>query len=105
LQKNPNDPALISRIGKALVQTHSYAKAIAHYEAALGGSHVAPSAQRHVMQYDLAALYFKLKRLDDSEQVLAQILEPSNGEEEGAGSEDTQAMMEVRISVCKLANW
>lgn len=52
------------------------------------------------MQYDLAALYFKLKRLDDSERVLAQILKPSNEEEEGASLGVTQAMMEVRLFVC-----
>ena len=95
LQRNPNDAALVARIGRALVQTHSYAKALAHYEAALTGGPVAPGAEKRGMQYDLAALYFKLKKLAECERALAQILERGSADDdEGLG--DAQAAMQVR---------
>ncbi|XP_064419793.1 tetratricopeptide repeat protein 21B [Latimeria chalumnae] len=74
LKKNPRDGALASKIGKALVKTHNYAKAINYYEAAL------KTGQQNFLRYDLAELLLKLKQYEKAEIVLQQALdcEPAN---------------------------
>ncbi|XP_074729407.1 tetratricopeptide repeat protein 21B isoform X2 [Strix uralensis] len=74
LKKNPKDPALASKIGKALIKTHNYSKAISYYEAALR------SGQQNFLCYDLAELLMKLKQYEKAEKVLQQALdhEPVN---------------------------
>nr|XP_047917295.1 tetratricopeptide repeat protein 21B isoform X2 [Anser cygnoides] len=74
LKKNPKDPALASKIGKALTKTHNYSKAISYYEAALR------SGQQNFLCYDLAELLMKLKQYEKAEIVLQQALdhEPVN---------------------------
>uniref|UniRef100_A0A8B9G8L9 Tetratricopeptide repeat domain 21B n=1 Tax=Amazona collaria TaxID=241587 RepID=A0A8B9G8L9_9PSIT len=74
LKKNPKDPALASKIGKALIKTHNYSKAISYYEAALR------SGQQNFLRYDLAELLMKLKQYEKAERVLQQALdhEPVN---------------------------
>uniref|UniRef100_A0A8C6YVJ4 Tetratricopeptide repeat domain 21B n=1 Tax=Nothoprocta perdicaria TaxID=30464 RepID=A0A8C6YVJ4_NOTPE len=68
LKKNPKDPALASKIGKALIKTHNYSKAISYYEAALR------SGQQNFLCYDLAELLMKLKQYEKAEKVLQQAL-------------------------------
>nr|XP_013815924.1 PREDICTED: tetratricopeptide repeat protein 21B [Apteryx mantelli mantelli] len=74
LKRSPKDPALASKIGKALVKTHNYSKAISYYEAALR------SGQQNFLCYDLAELLMKLKQYEKAEKVLQQALdhEPVN---------------------------
>ncbi|KFZ59503.1 Tetratricopeptide repeat protein 21B, partial [Antrostomus carolinensis] len=74
LKKNPKDPALASKIGKALIKTHNYSKAISYHEAALR------SGQQNFLCYDLAELLMKLKQYEKAEKVLQQALdhEPVN---------------------------
>ncbi|KAM5325686.1 tetratricopeptide repeat protein 21B [Glossophaga mutica] len=74
LNQNPKDGTLASKIGKALVKTHNYAKAITYYEAAL------KSGQQNYLCYDLAELLLKLKWYDKAEKVLQHALahEPVN---------------------------
>ncbi|NXA46707.1 TT21B protein, partial [Nothocercus julius] len=74
LKKSPKDPALASKIGKALIKTHNYSKAISYYEAALR------SGQQNFLCYDLAELLMKLKQYEKAEKVLQQALnhEPVN---------------------------
>ncbi|XP_040560144.1 tetratricopeptide repeat protein 21B isoform X2 [Gallus gallus] len=69
LKKNPKDPALASKIGKALIKTHNYSKAISYYEAAL------KSGQQNFLYYDLAELLMKLKQYEKAEVVLQQALD------------------------------
>ncbi|POI31442.1 hypothetical protein CIB84_004807, partial [Bambusicola thoracicus] len=69
LKKNPKDPALASKIGKALIKTHNYSKAISYYEAALR------SGQQNFLYYDLAELLMKLKQYEKAEVVLQQALD------------------------------
>ncbi|OXB69269.1 hypothetical protein ASZ78_011389 [Callipepla squamata] len=69
LKKNPKDPALASKIGKALIKTHNYSKAISYYEAAL------KSGQQNFLRYDLAELLMKLKQYEKAELVLQQALD------------------------------
>ncbi|CAD7690626.1 unnamed protein product [Nyctereutes procyonoides] len=74
LNQNPKDGTLASKIGKALVKTHNYAKAITYYEAAL------KSGQQNCLCCDLAELLLKLKWYDKAEKVLQHALarEPVN---------------------------
>uniref|UniRef100_A0A669QCM8 Tetratricopeptide repeat protein 21B n=1 Tax=Phasianus colchicus TaxID=9054 RepID=A0A669QCM8_PHACC len=69
LKKNPKDPALASKIGKALIKTHNYSKAISYYEAAL------KSGQQNFLCYDLAELLMKLKQYEKAEVVLQKALD------------------------------
>ncbi|XP_077010168.1 tetratricopeptide repeat protein 21B isoform X2 [Tamandua tetradactyla] len=74
LNQNPKDGTIASKIGKALVKTHNYSKAITYYEAAL------KSGQQNYLCYDLAELLLKLKWYDKAEKVLQHALahEPVN---------------------------
>lgn len=74
LKKNPKDGALASKIGKALVKTHNYVKAITYYEAAL------KTEQQNFLRYDLAELLMKMKQYERCERVLHDALahEPAN---------------------------
>ncbi|KAM6955026.1 tetratricopeptide repeat protein 21B isoform 2-T2 [Lycodopsis pacificus] len=74
LKKNPKDGALASKIGKALVKTHNYMKAINYYEAAL------KTEQQNFLRYDLAELLMKMKQYQRCEGVLQGALahEPVN---------------------------
>nr|XP_019582896.1 PREDICTED: tetratricopeptide repeat protein 21B isoform X1 [Rhinolophus sinicus] len=74
LNQNPKDGTLASKIGKALVKTHNYSKAITYYESAL------KSGQQNYLCYDLAELLLKLKWYDKAEKVLRHALahEPVN---------------------------
>uniref|UniRef100_A0A8B9PB49 Tetratricopeptide repeat protein 21B n=1 Tax=Apteryx owenii TaxID=8824 RepID=A0A8B9PB49_APTOW len=73
LKRSPKDPALASKIGKALVKTHNYSKAISYYEAALR------SGQQNFLCYDLAELLMKLKQYEKAEKVLQQALDHEPG--------------------------
>ncbi|OWJ99807.1 TTC21B [Cervus elaphus hippelaphus] len=74
LNHNPKDGTWASKIGKALVKTHNYSKAITYYEAAL------KSGRQNYLCYDLAELLLKLKWYDKAEKVLQHALahEPVN---------------------------
>ncbi|KAM8933514.1 LOW QUALITY PROTEIN: tetratricopeptide repeat protein 21B [Pelodytes ibericus] len=74
LKYNPKDGTLAGKIGKALIKTHNYAKAIGYYEAAL------KDGQQDFLHYDLAELLLKLKQYEKAEKVLHQALdhEPVN---------------------------
>ncbi|XP_035377935.1 tetratricopeptide repeat protein 21B [Electrophorus electricus] len=69
LKKNPKDGTVASKIGKALVKTHNYAKAINYYEAALR------SGQQSFLRYDLAELLMKLRQYESCRGVLLDALE------------------------------
>uniref|UniRef100_A0A8D3AN31 Tetratricopeptide repeat domain 21B n=1 Tax=Scophthalmus maximus TaxID=52904 RepID=A0A8D3AN31_SCOMX len=68
LKKNPKDGALASKIGKALIKTHHYVKAINYYEAAL------KTEQQNFLRYDLAELLMKMKQYERCERVLHEAL-------------------------------
>ncbi|KAK3569226.1 hypothetical protein QTP86_026513 [Hemibagrus guttatus] len=74
LKKNPKDGAVASKIGKALIKTHNYVKAINYYEAAL------KSGQQSFLRYDLAELLMKLRQYERCEKVLHEALshDPEN---------------------------
>ncbi|CAG5865561.1 unnamed protein product [Menidia menidia] len=74
LTSNPKDGTLASKIGKALVKTHNYVKAINYYDAAL------KTEQQSFLRYDLAELLMKMKQYERCEKVLHDALahEPVN---------------------------
>lgn len=74
LEKNPSDSAIANKIGKALVTTHEYNKAIEYYENAVKNSNGNSS-----LRSDLAELYLKLKKLDEAERVLKGTLQEKGG--------------------------
>uniref|UniRef100_A0A8C2CMV6 Tetratricopeptide repeat domain 21B n=1 Tax=Cyprinus carpio TaxID=7962 RepID=A0A8C2CMV6_CYPCA len=76
LKKNPKDGAVASKIGKALVKTHNYVKAINYYEAAL------KSGQQNFLRYDLADLLMKLRQYERCEKVLQEALTHDPGEKQ-----------------------
>ena len=69
LDKDPDDLVLIREVGKALVMTHDYNRAIKYYEQTL---HEEP----HLFELrgDLADLYIKLKAFDEAKRVLIDAL-------------------------------
>ncbi|NXX88206.1 TT21B protein, partial [Centropus bengalensis] len=82
LKTNPNDPALASKMGKALIKTHYYSEAIRYYETTLG------SGQQNFLCYDFAELLMKLKQYDKAEKVLQQALAHETANELSSLMED-----------------
>jgi len=70
LEKNPKDATLATKIGKALVTTHDYARAIKYYEDA-----VKNDPAKMMLRYDLAELYMKLLKYDMAEKVINEALD------------------------------
>ncbi len=73
LKLNPTDALLASKLGRAYVKTHQYAKAINYYkEAVLNADHSS-------LKLDLSELYLKLKQYANAEQTLISEIETLNG--------------------------
>lgn len=70
VDKGKGDPALVQKIGKAMMQTHDYEKAIQYYHDALRR----PPAQLELRQ-DLAKLYVRLQRWDEGIKELEEALQ------------------------------
>lgn len=77
LELSPESTILASKIGKALVKTHDYGRAISYYESALAKD----SSGASVLKYDLAELYFKLKNYDDAERAITEALNHPRSED------------------------
>lgn len=69
LDKDPDNLNLIREVGKALVMTHDYNRAIRYYEQTLQDD-----SKLFDLRIDLAELYFKLKAFEDSKRVLVDSL-------------------------------
>ncbi|KAK7913141.1 hypothetical protein WMY93_013352 [Mugilogobius chulae] len=87
LKKNPKDGALASKIGKALVKTHNYNKAINYYEAAL------KSGQQNFLRYDLAELLMKMKQYERCEKVVQEALQHEPVKELAGLSDDCRYLL------------
>ena len=72
LKMNPNDHALALLIGRALVKTHEYHRAIEYYEDALEAGTEKGKSNVASLRSDLAKLYIKLKKFDEASRVLKQ---------------------------------
>ncbi|KAJ3020917.1 Tetratricopeptide repeat protein 21B [Thoreauomyces humboldtii] len=71
MDSSPESTVLGSKIGKALIRTHNYSRAITYYESALASD----SPISSTLRYDLAELYVKLQKYDDADSLLAQALD------------------------------
>jgi tetratricopeptide repeat protein 21B len=69
LQMDPDDTKLIREVGKALVMTHDYTRAIKYYEQTIGDD-----VKLLDLRSDLAELYIKLKGFEDAKRVLIDAL-------------------------------
>uniref|UniRef100_A0A8C9SZC8 Tetratricopeptide repeat domain 21B n=1 Tax=Scleropages formosus TaxID=113540 RepID=A0A8C9SZC8_SCLFO len=87
LKKNPTDGAVASKIGKALVKTHNYIKAINYYEAAL------KSGQQNFLRYDLAELLLKLHQYERCERLLHEALKHDTVNELPSLTEDCRYLV------------
>eukprot|EP00899_Mesostigma_viride_P018008 jgi/Mesvir1/26208/Mv02392-RA.1 len=89
LRQNPKNTALASRIGRALVMTHDFSRAIDYYEKAVRGD-----AGKSGMQLELAELYLKLRRFDAAERVLTECLERQRDDNDPAAMQvDVEALL------------
>jgi tetratricopeptide repeat protein 21B len=88
LKLNPEDPQLASRIGKALITTHDYQKAVQYYETACKGE----SAKLH-LYHELAELYLSLKRFEDAIRVLKDAMAVAAAQGKSAAGEDLFSMI------------
>ncbi|XP_012284222.1 tetratricopeptide repeat protein 21B isoform X2 [Orussus abietinus] len=80
LRKNPNDKTLARKMGKALVKTHQYAKAIAYYK------EVVKQENCGDLKLDMAELFMKMKQFDKAEATLVQELQ------DGRAASDLQSL-------------
>ncbi|GAB0090491.1 Tetratricopeptide repeat [Sergentomyia squamirostris] len=69
LKRNPRDPNLASKLGRAYVKTHQYSKAINYYQEAI------MYPENSLLKLDLAELYLKLKQFSNAEQTLIDEIE------------------------------
>ncbi|XP_046740894.1 tetratricopeptide repeat protein 21B-like [Diprion similis] len=69
LKKSPSDKILASKMGKALVKTHQYGKAINYYKEATRQEGCGD------LKLDMAELFMKMKQFDKAEATLAQELQ------------------------------
>jgi len=80
---NPEENSLALKIGQALVKTHNYNKAIDYYEAALElNSSISIS-----LKYELAELYMKLSKFEESEKLIKSALSNQHSDEPAVLSE------------------
>merc|ERR1719174_3235572 len=70
IDKGKGDPALVQKIGKAMMQTHDYEKAIQYYKDALR-----KHPQQQELRQDLAKLYVRLQRWEDAIRELEEALQ------------------------------
>ena len=77
LRKSPGDAALASRIGKVLVTTHEYVKAIEYYSTA-----VQKDPSQRLLRHELAELYLELQKFDQAQRELQQLLTSAGEEKE-----------------------
>ena len=66
---SPDDNVLVREVGKALVMTHDYKRAIKYYETTL-----MEDPKLLDLRTDLADLYIKLKAYEDAKRVLIDAL-------------------------------
>jgi tetratricopeptide repeat protein 21B len=85
LKKNPKDHALARRIGRALVSTHDYNRAIEYYKTALTSTGIGKDGVAE-LKFDLAQLYQRLGRYDEA----SAFLEVSKNNSNGSNSRDAE---------------
>jgi len=74
LERQREDVTLVREVGKALVMTHDYSRAIKYYETRL-----VEDPKLLDLRVDLAELYLKLRGFDDARRVLIDALKYLKG--------------------------
>jgi len=93
LRAKPGDAALASRIGKVLVTTHDYVKAIEYYSSSLQ-----KDGTRAKLRHDLAELYLELKKYEQAKKELGVLLA-----DEDAADRDAEELVQQVASFRLLA--
>ena len=76
---NPKDSKLARRIGKAMLSTHDYARAIEYYRSALGTA--IDGHGKSELRHDLANLYYKLKNFHSAAEELEASISNANDDD------------------------
>uniref|UniRef100_A0A6M2DHR9 Putative o-linked n-acetylglucosamine transferase ogt n=1 Tax=Xenopsylla cheopis TaxID=163159 RepID=A0A6M2DHR9_XENCH len=71
ITQNPKDSTLASKMGRALVKTHQYSRAVEYYKEAV------VTCQNPNLKLDMSELYCKLKQFENAEKILLKELEDS----------------------------
>lgn len=72
LNINPNDSLLASKLGRAYVKTHQYARAVKYYQEAI------KNPDHSGLRLDLAELFLKLKQYQNAADTLVEDVENNN---------------------------
>merc|ERR1719163_2124606 len=77
---NPDDHSLTLLIGRALVKTHEFSRAIDYYEDALKANNAKDRGNTITLRLDLARLYLKLKKFDAAAKMLKRSRRDAEGD-------------------------
>ena len=88
----PTNASLSSRLGRALIATHDYARAVAYYHEAMRSSGDAAGGVN--LQIELAELYVRIKRYEEASATIDGILARPKGSADG--SDAGEMMTDVR---------
>ncbi|KAF0296468.1 Tetratricopeptide repeat protein 21B [Amphibalanus amphitrite] len=75
LKRNPRDHDLALKMGRALVKTHHYGKAINYYKEAI------KVGEDNNLRYDMAELQMRMRQYDKAEKTVVQAMEKIKGED------------------------
>ncbi len=70
LERQSEEVGLLREVGKALVMTHDYSRAVKYYE-----TRIDEDPRLLDLRTDLASLYFRLKAYDQAKRVLIESLQ------------------------------
>ncbi|KAA3677554.1 tetratricopeptide repeat protein 21B [Paragonimus westermani] len=95
LRKHPNDLRLASKMGKALVRTHNYSKAVSYYEAAVKGGQI-------TLRLDLTDLLIKLKQYEKAKRLLMPMATENNNDPVTFEFTEVRRLINQLIELCAL---
>ena len=96
LRSNPSDSDLARKIGKALLSTYDYPRAIEYYKSAVRSAN--PGSGKACLRYDLATLYLRLGKLDHASKALEDGLEElADGSSQAGNAEQSANVNLLRL--------
>jgi len=102
LKRNPKDSELAKRIGKVLIKTHDYMRAIDYYKNALRTCE--DETGRHGLRYDLSELYYNLGKFEKAGKELQNSLidldsSGSGSDAEGKSGPSSEHLVDLQAQV------
>ncbi|KAI8825186.1 uncharacterized protein EV422DRAFT_517791 [Fimicolochytrium jonesii] len=94
MDASPEAGILAAKVGKALVRTHNYQRAISYYQSGLATD----SPHNTTFRYDLAELYFKLQRHENADTLLEEAIAIAESEE----SRDNEYIVRTLLLLAKV---